>query len=240
MIATLASRGAVPLAASGRGADGCGRGAHRERRLATAARRPSRVTPIRFRQVSVRAQTVAGRAAPAGAIGGAMVTAGRRATGLSRRALACRLAIPAATVRAWEEGTLPLYCVGYDQLRQLARILADAGEPGRASLADLLLASECDLLVAGMLGGFEDYAEVPPIDQGAVGEAARSLLSWALTGTVPDQFRRYGRSHPLLAQPDVHRLVGLARGLAAGAEGNDLSAFGSALLRAANESEPDG
>jgi len=33
-------------------------------------------------------------------------------------------------------------------------------EPG-----ELLLAAQCDLLVTGMLHEFEEYAEVPPIDE---------------------------------------------------------------------------
>ena len=51
-------------------------------------------------------------------------------------------------------------------------------------LGELLLASRCDLLLTGMLHGFEDYAEVPPIDEdGTEAETARELLRWALAGT---------------------------------------------------------
>ena len=44
-------------------------------------------------------------------------------------------------------------------------------------LGELLLASRCDLLLTGMLHGFEDYAEVPPIEEdGTEAETARELL----------------------------------------------------------------
>jgi hypothetical protein len=51
--------------------------------------------------------------------------------------------------------------------------------------------SRCDLLIAGILRGSEDYAEMPPTDEDAAGEAARSLLRWALTGQVPDKYNPY-------------------------------------------------
>jgi len=124
---------------------------------------------------------------PPGVIGGAVITAARRSAGLTRRTLARRLAVAAATVRAWETGALPLYCVSYDQLHALARVLSESGTPAELVLADLVLASQCDLLVTGMLGGFEDYAEIPPVDEDSAGEAARGLLRWAMAGDVPDR-----------------------------------------------------
>lgn len=229
MIATLAIRSPASPRGLDRGADGRRETGH----PALGDAKPGRSCPAITAARASRIGKTEDSPAPAGVIGAEMVRAGRRAAGLTRRALARRLAVPAATLRAWEQGTLPLYCVGYDQLRHLARVVGDSGERTGADLADLLLASECDLLIAGMLGGFEDYAEVPPIDHKTVGAAARELLGWALTGNVPTRFRQHAQAQPLLAQPDILRLVAIAQCLAAGTEGDDLAAFGSALVRVA-------
>ena len=67
----------------------------------------------------------------------------------------------------------------------------------------LMLASQCDLLIVGMLRGFEDYAEVPPVDEdSAEGEAARDLLRWALVGVPPGRYETFAPARPLLATHD--------------------------------------
>ena len=84
-------------------------------------------------------------------------------------------------------------------------------------IGDLVLASQCDLLMTGMLRGFEDYAEVPPVDvDGAEGEAARDLLRWALSGIVPKRYCPWATVGPLLARQDVIAFTALARSLNAG------------------------
>jgi transcriptional regulator with XRE-family HTH domain len=169
-------------------------------------------------------------AAHAGGIGGAVVTAARRSAGLTRRTLARRLGVSPATVRAWETGAVPLYCVGYGQLRQLADVLGQAGARAGTDLDDLLLASQCDLLLAGMLAGFEDYGEVPPLDDGPEGQAARGLLRWALTGDVPEPYRPWTQTGPLLARRDATAFLAAARDLADGTAGLELAGYGTALL----------
>jgi transcriptional regulator with XRE-family HTH domain len=99
-------------------------------------------------------------ASPPGAIGGALIKAGRRSAGLSRRQLAREMTVSPAAVRSWENGNSPLFCMSYDQLRRLAAALDQGHAPASSDLDELLLASQCDLLVTGMLRGFEDYAEV--------------------------------------------------------------------------------
>jgi len=168
-----------------------------------------------------------------GAIGGAVITAARRSAGLTRRALARRLAVPPATVRAWEDGICPLYRVTYGQLRQIAGVLAEAGARTGLDLGGLVLASQCDLLIAGMLDGSEDYAEVPPVDQDAEGAPAHGLLRWALTGHVPERYRPYARTGPLLGRAEVLRFLALARNLAAGDQASELAAYGAALVQLA-------
>jgi transcriptional regulator with XRE-family HTH domain len=196
------------------------------------SRRPRRLrncpaVPGQFR--ASRAGDRPDHVSPPGVIGGAVIAATRRSAGLSRRRLARSLTVTPATLRAWETGALPLYYVSYDQLRDLASQLA---EPG-AALDGLLLASQCDLLVAGMLGGFEDYAEVPPVDHESAGESARSLLRWALAGEVPEQYRRHAQSGQLLADTDIGRFRALAANLAAGRQGPELSGYGAALASVA-------
>jgi len=166
-----------------------------------------------------------------GVIGAAVIKAARRSAPMTRRRLARAAGVSPATVRAWENGTCPLYCVVYQQLRQLADALAAGGAYTGADIVELALASQCDLLIAGMLGGFEDYAEVPPIEEpGQHGDLARELLRWALTGIVPDRFRSFLDRGPLLAPADAAAIIGLARHLSAGMAGPELAVFGAALL----------
>jgi hypothetical protein len=97
-------------------------------------------------------------------------------------------------------------------------------------LGDLLLASRCDLLLTGMLNEFEDFAEVPPIDEdGAEAESARSLLRWALAGQVPDRYRQYASPRRLLDQKYVDLIAAIANDLHGGLHGTDLTDFGAVL-----------
>ena len=162
-------------------------------------------------------------------IGGAVLTAARRSAGISRRTLARRMGISLATVEAWETGTLPLYRVSYHQLRHLVEVLRQAGAQPPPDPDDLVLASQCDLLVAGMLGGFEDYAEVPPIDDSA-GHAARALLRWALTGDVPEPHCAHAQPRPLMASRDIAAFAAVARDVVDGLAGPELTGYGTALL----------
>jgi transcriptional regulator with XRE-family HTH domain len=168
---------------------------------------------------------------PPGVIGAAIIKAARRSAGLTRRRLARMLEVRPAVVRAWENGTTPLFCVDYSQIRHLANALSRAGAQAGTETAELVLASQCDLLVTGMLHGVEDYAEVPPVDEGGTaGQAARDLLRWALTGQVPGPYRQYASSCPLLAKPDATFFAYLARELQAGSHGYDLAGYGAALV----------
>jgi hypothetical protein len=98
-------------------------------------------------------------------------------------------------------------------------------------LGELLLASQCDLLLTGVLHGFEDYAEVPPIDEdGTDAETARELLRWALAGAVPERYRQYAQLGQLLAMNDIDLLAAIAQDLRSGMHGHDLTNFGSILL----------
>ena len=165
-----------------------------------------------------------------GVIGGAVVKAARRSAALSGPDLARMLKVSPLTVRAWENGVRPLFGVRYDRLCQVAAALRKAGARVGHDAGELVLASQCDLLVAGMLHGFEDYAEVPPVDDDAEGEAARGLLRWALTGVVPNRYSAYTFPRPLLARPDVILFAAAARDLQAGSHGSDLASYGAALV----------
>jgi len=131
----------------------------------------------------------------------------------------------------WENGTCPLFAVPYGQLCQLADALIQAGARVGQRHGDLILASQCDLLITGMLHGFEDYAELPPVDEDTDhGAAARSLLRWALAGTVPDQYCPYTSSGALLTHSDAADFAAIARNLDAGSQGTDLISYGTTLL----------
>ena len=91
------------------------------------------------------------------------------------------------------------------------------------------------LLVAYMLHGFEDYAEVPPIDEdGVEAQTARELLHWALAGAVPERYREYAQLGQLLAMNDIDLLTAIAQDLRLGMHGHDLANFGGVLLALAD------
>jgi transcriptional regulator with XRE-family HTH domain len=166
-----------------------------------------------------------------GVIGGAVIKASRRSAGLSRPDLARMLAVSPRTVRTWENGTRPLFSVRYDRLCQIADALRNAGARVGQELDELVLASQCDLLIAGILRGSEDHAEVPAVDEeGTENDAARNLLRWALTGAVPDRYRAYVRTGPLLAKLDLILFAATARDLHEGSCGNDLASYGATLV----------
>jgi hypothetical protein len=181
-----------------------------------------------------RIENVAGEftftASPPGVIGAAVIKAGLRSARFRTGELAGLLAVSPAVVRTWTDGTCPLFCVGYDRLCQLASALARAGAAVGRDAAELVLASQCDLFIVGVLRGFEDFAEVPPVEEEVSGEDARGLLRWALTGAAPDRFRAYAPARPLLSADDIAAFVAAARELSSGSYGSDLASFGTALV----------
>jgi hypothetical protein len=165
-----------------------------------------------------------------GVIGGAIVRAARKSARMSRRKLAWMLSGSLDTVRSWEDGTCPLFCLPYADLCHLVAAFDQAGAEVHCDVAELALASQCDLLVIGMLEGFEDYAEVPPIDEdSAEGEAARNLLRWALAGVLPERYRPFAPVRPLLAAQNRTAFTALARELSRGSHGDQLVSYGRAL-----------
>lgn len=169
-------------------------------------------------------------ASPPGVIGAAVIRAARRSANLSEHQLADMLAVSHTTVRGWEDGSRPLYCVRYDQLRRLAEALHQTDAHVGQETSELVLASQCDLLIAGILRGFEDYVEVPPVDEDAAGRDARALLRWALTGQPPDRYSPYVPKVPLLAAADVSLFAAIVRDLQAGSHGYHLASYGDALV----------
>jgi transcriptional regulator with XRE-family HTH domain len=164
-------------------------------------------------------------------IGAAVVQAALRSANLTRRRLARQLNVSVSTVRSWENGTIPLFAMPYGQLQQLAHALDRAGAQVGTELGDLLLASRCDLLISGILNGFEDYADVPPIEEkGAEADSARSLLRWALSGQVPERYRQYASPRRLLGKKCIDLVAAIAEDLHAGSYGADLVCFGGVLV----------
>jgi transcriptional regulator with XRE-family HTH domain len=165
-----------------------------------------------------------------GVIGGAIVQAARKSAHMSPQKLARMLAISPRTVRRWEDGTCPLFCVPYHDLCRLAAAFDQAEAKVPCDVAELVLASQCDLLLTGMLQGFEDYAEVPPIDEDSPeGEAARDLVRWALAGVLPERYRPFAPARPLLPAHDLIAFSAVARELRAGLHGGQLASYGHAL-----------
>jgi transcriptional regulator with XRE-family HTH domain len=167
---------------------------------------------------------------PPGVIGAAVIRAARRSANLARRRLAQMLPVSQETVRSWETGTTPLFCAPYEQLRFLASALNEAGARVGWEFDEILVAAQCDLLITGMLHGFEDYAEVPPIEEDTpAGWAACVLLRWALTGMVPLRYRPHAVASQLLTEPDIAHVAAAARRLMLNPADSPLATFGAAL-----------
>jgi len=189
--------------------------------------------------IVAEAGEIAIAASAPGVIGGAVIKAARRSAGLSRRNLASAMAVDLATVRDWESGVRPLFCVSYHELCQLAQVLERAGARVGHKVDELVLASQCDLLITGMLRGFEDYAEVPNVNEDVAGDAARSLLRWALIGQVPERYRPYAQMGRLVTERDASLFDNVARDLQEGSHGDDIARYGTALIALITPRVPD-
>jgi DNA-binding transcriptional regulator YiaG len=84
----------------------------------------------RSRRLKAQAAWTSGLASPQGVIGAAVVQTARRSAHLTRLRLARLLNVSTATVRARENGAIPLFCVPYAQLQHLADTLDHAGAQG--------------------------------------------------------------------------------------------------------------
>lgn len=173
---------------------------------------------------------------PAGVIGGAVITAVRRSAGLSRHGLARRLGVARAAVRGWDMGAIPLYWVPYTTLAHLAEVLSHEAFPSEVILSELLLAAQCDHLIASLLLGDEDFADVPPIDEHTTdGAAGRQLFRWAISGPAPDLYQHVASAGPFLASSTLERLASIAQDLAAIAAEPKVAAYGRALAKLTKE-----
>ena len=163
-------------------------------------------------------------------IGGAVIRAARKSARISRRKFARLLAASPTIIRSWENGTCPLFLITYGDLCRLAAAFERAGAKVQCDVAELMRAAQCDLLIAGMLQGFEDYAEVPPVDEdNAEGRAARDLLRWAVVGVLPNRYLTLAPARPLLATQDRDAFTALALQLSKGSQGGQLASYGCAL-----------
>ncbi|HUY45108.1 MAG TPA: helix-turn-helix transcriptional regulator [Streptosporangiaceae bacterium] len=132
-------------------------------------------------------------ASTTGVIAGAVLAAARNSAGMSTQELARRAGVSPQIVTGWEDGTRPLCALVPDQLTRVETALSQAGaDPG--IVADLPIASECDMLVAGLVHGLELLpADVPSADEDDARTRARELLGWAITGLVPQRYAAYPR-----------------------------------------------
>jgi len=205
-------------------------------RLGTQPRRPLRSPRALTAAASRRALS------PPGVIGGAVVCSARRSVRIARHRFARAIGTDHATIRDVELGEIPLFCVPCDLLRQIAGVLARPGSALTGGVGELVTAGDCDLLLTAMLCEFEDYAEVPPIDQATPdGVVARELLRWALAGAVPDRYRPVVLPGCLLAARERHQIAAIARDLSASGHGPELAEFGLALaLLTVGEQSSDG
>jgi transcriptional regulator with XRE-family HTH domain len=216
-----------------------GNGWHTRRNRPREPRTRSRARALNQRPKQPSAETRGFRAnvsdtyiqvSPPGVIGGVVIQASRLSANLTRRQLARTLAVTPSTVRNWENGTVSLFAVPYTQICQLADALDQPGTRTVPLLTELLVASQCDLLITRMRDGTEDYAEPPPIDEDtSEGAIARDLLRWALAGVIPGHHEGFAGRGLLIDPRDILKLVDLGQQLVAGEREPSLVNFGIAL-----------
>ena len=193
-------------------------------RWLTGPHHPTRIRPAHAAPGSHRTFS------PPGVIGGTVIRCARRSAGIGRHDFAYAAGVDHRTMRDVELGEIPLYCVPYTFLQRVADELTESLTPLAGGISELVIAAYCDLLVTALLCDFEDFAEVPPIDQDTVeGKRARELLAWALRGVVPDRYQPAAAPGCLLTGLERLQIAAIARGLAAGAYGAELTGFGNAL-----------
>jgi hypothetical protein len=82
-----------------------------------------------------------------------------------------------------------------------------------------------------MLSGFEDYTEVPPIEEnGAEAEAPAACSDGHWPGRSPDRYHQHASPRRLLDKKHIELVAAIARDLQAGSHGADLVHFGGALV----------
>jgi hypothetical protein len=112
-------------------------------------------------------------------------------------------------IHAWENGTSSLTAVPLPQIEAMIAVLHDAGAC-QFLTADLVVAAWCDLVIATVAAS-EDVTCMladPITADGAFGE----LLAWCLEGRVPQRYRPYAATGPLIREQDQIERVRRALG----------------------------
>jgi hypothetical protein len=172
-------------------------------------------------------------ALPSGVIAGAVFASACRSAGLAASEAARRAGAYPGAASAWAQGTVPLCVVEPAILRRLSTGLLEAGATPKL-VADLPVASDCDMLVFGVVHGFDDFlAEVPPVDDPGTGQAARELLTWALHGKVPGRYAPYAAVGRPLVDAQTHYRFALGAHALAWHMNDEARSVGRALVAVA-------
>lgn len=149
-----------------------------------------------------------------GVVAGAVLAAARGSAWMTLEKLARSADVSLSAIAGGEDGTRPLCAVTPDRLARLdAALLRSGADP--AIVADLAVASECDILIAGLVHGLDDFlADVPPVDEDDAGTVARELLGWAVDGLVPPRYAAHADPGPLLDAATRRHLALAAQALA--------------------------
>jgi len=156
------------------------------------------VTATATRRQAVQATTVDSE----GVIAGAVLREARRALRLRQDQIAERLFVDIDTYRSWEHGRRSLTRIAVHRYKALIRGLLDVGVP--TELVDALdVAVDVDLAIGRALVSEEN--PFPPVSKCPMWH---ELLAWAVIGTVPEAFERYGvATAPRMATTDRNRLL---------------------------------
>lgn len=121
-------------------------------------------------------------------VAAAVLRAARTSARLTETGLAIVCEADEATIRAWEDGSLPLTTVPAPHLEQLKHALANAGASTRI-VADLDAGAWCDLVMLAVASSDDCTGLLS--DPISVEATFRELLAWALHDRIPARYALY-------------------------------------------------
>ena len=130
-------------------------------------------------------------------VAGAVLRSARRSARVSQARLAAACGVTENTIRAWENGSSPLASTPMPQVEAVIAALHDAGAC-RLLTADLIVAAWCDLVIAAVAASKDVTCLLA--DPIAAEDAFGELMAWCLEGRVPQRYRPYAATGPLIRE----------------------------------------
>jgi transcriptional regulator with XRE-family HTH domain len=145
---------------------------------------------------------------PPGIVAGTVLRSARLSAGLGQAHLAAAIGADEATVRSWEDGSLPLASAAAPHVERLEKALRDAGaEPDL--VADLAAGAWCDLVILAIADS-EDVSCLMA-DPLAAENAFAELLAWSIADQPPLRHRPFAPRGRLLPVTDISLVAAIVQ-----------------------------